>query len=171
MQVIHLIPAIICGKWSLGDVQRRAICADCFPFCFNSENITWLKEFFLPQFLNLMQLVLASKVKLIAFSGKVIESFCLNVAEFTICFTLGTYMFRASEENKMKEFFDFHPDRNKLAKKGARYIYIMFSFYFVKSEALRRLWLSVWYLTVLASVMIYLSINLSIYLPNLYHLF
>ena len=71
-----------------------------------------------------MQLVLASKVKLIAFSGKVIESFCLNVAEFTICFTLGTYMFRASEENKMKEFFDFHPDRNKLAKKGARYIYI-----------------------------------------------
>ena len=37
-------------------------------------------------------------------------------------------------------------------KKGQD-IYIMFSFYFVKSEALRRLWLSVWYLAVLASVL------------------
>ena len=48
------------------------------------------RNFFLPQFLKLLQLVLVSKVILIAFFGKVIESFCLNVAEFTICFTLGT---------------------------------------------------------------------------------
>ena len=116
--------------------------------------------------MKLLQSVLVSKVILIAFFGKVIESFCLNVAEFTICFTLGTYMFRASEENKMKEFFDFHPD--SWQKRGQDiYTYIMFSFYFIKSETLRRLWLSVWYLAVLASVLIYQSI----YLPNIYYLF
>lgn len=67
------------------------------------------------RFLNLMHfcIAVASYVALIAFPGVVTKSFCLNVSELIVCFTLGTYTFRGSEENKMKELSDSHPTRNR----------------------------------------------------------
>lgn len=99
------------------------------------------------------------KLSLLLSLAKSLSHFCLNVSEFIVCFTLGTYMFRGSEENKMKEFFDFHPTRNRVAKKKKKTsdkIYIMLSFYFIKSEILGRLWLPVGHLASLVSISIYL---------------
>lgn len=57
---------------------------------------------FIPKILNPVQLcvAVARKVVLIAFSGTVTESFCLRVSAL-VCFTLGTYKLRGSEENKV----------------------------------------------------------------------
>ena len=60
---------------------------------------------------------MAGEVILIVFSGKVTESFCRNISEFIVCFTLGTYMFRGSEGNTTKAFFDSQPTRSRAAKK------------------------------------------------------
>lgn len=113
------------------------------------------------RFLNLMHfcIAVASYVALIAFSGVVTKSFCLNVSELIVQFTLGTYMFRGSEENKMKELSDSHPTRNRatptpLLPKVARCI--LFSFYFIKFETSGRLWLLLGILLLL-SASLYLS--------------
>lgn len=76
-------------------------------------------------------IAVARKVVLIAFSGIVTEPFCPNVSELVVCFTLGTYVFRGSEEKEMKGLSDSHPTGNRAQKKVTRCISY---FYFVLSD-------------------------------------
>lgn len=121
---------LLCSPWSVGGVPRWSTCANCFPFDFsNSENIGWLQEFFSPKgFWSLCHSILAvaDKVIFMAFSGIVTKSSCFNVSELTVCFTLGIYMFRGSEKNKMKDPFSFPPTRNRVAKKQWQDVYSVF---------------------------------------------
>jgi hypothetical protein len=92
----------ICGR----GVQGCSTCANCFPFYFiSSENIGDYRiplptKSFDP---HAPLYSCSSEVILIAFFAMVSEPVCLNISEFIVFFTLDTYMFRGSEENKMRK--------------------------------------------------------------------